>query len=386
MRSRHWFQHGFSHCRNQTQKLRYNTHYGFCYKKALILGGLLRGLVIIALLIALIGGCFLVFPAAKELWQQTQGTHTADEALKAGDWTTARTQLEALTNQYPKDVTLGLKLATALQAEAEQLGKTQTPEAQSESAALQQKAAQRLLVLWQQFPNNITVGLAYGAFLAHDRIHHPNAVAVYRSLLQQKGTDPEWGPKILLATGQLFSQAAQFQPHSDLKHWLNQWASYYLQAAIAQQPHLFDARFQLALLHQQQANPAFTGAAVDASSIEYHSTQAARQYCNAALIKPHDIETRYNLGLSLVALNAIDEGFAQMKTAVDTLVATNQITRAQQVSEAMQLVKNGVFYQPDQPHTKAANKDSLLGQCLADPRLTQAANAQKEPVTASQSL
>lgn len=338
------------------------------------MGGFLRGVMVLALLVALVGGGVLVYPAAKDLWRQYNGQQRADTALNAGDWTAARTQLEALANQYPTDATIGLKLAQALEAESQQLGQVSSVESLTESKKLHQKAAQRLLVLWQQFPKNTAVGLAYGRFLANDLQHHPNAVAVYRALLQahevDKGKKSSQTAAILQGTGQLYYQAAQFQPDAERKHWLAQWADYYLRAAIRQQPTAFDPRFQLGLLHQQQVNPATSGAAVDASAIELHSVLAARSYCNAALIKPNDVETRYNLGLSLVTLGVLEDGFAHMKTAVDLLVASDQVPRAQAVSEAMQTVKNNVYYQPDARHWKASEKDELLGQCLADPRLS----------------
>ena len=329
--------------------------------------------MVLALLVVLVGGGVLVFPAAKDLWRQYNGQQRADAAMQAGDWTAARTQLETLANQYPTDATIGLKLAQALEAESAQLGQVATVESLTESKNLHQKAAQRLLVLWQQFPKNTAVGLAYGHFLASDLEHHPNAVAVYRSLLLahevDKGKKSPEAAAILQGTGQLYYQAAQFQPDAERKHWLAQWADYYLRAAIQQQPTAFEPRFQLGLLHQQQVNPATSGAAVEPSAIELHSVLAARSYCNAALIKPDDVETRYNLGLSLVTLGVLEDGFAQMKTAVDLLVATDQVPRAQAVSEAMQTVKNNVYYQPDARHWKASDKDELLGKCLADPRL-----------------
>ena len=172
-------------------------------------------------------------------------------------------------------------------------------------------------------------------------------------------------PELLSMMASVYQHAAQnpSEDRPEMIGWLEDWSRYYARLAIKYHPNLFATRFKLGVLEQNRALNPFNENTTD------HLIRAALQYCNALLIEPEHIQSRYNLGLTLVNLNAVEEGFEQLNTVKQIALDKNQIAQAQELATEIQGIHNSVFDGDANTHTTTDQLDVLLHQCLSDQRL-----------------
>lgn len=204
-------------------------------------------------------------------------------------------------------------------------------------------------------PDVIDYQLAYGRFLQDDPIRRPEAIPLYRALLAKNPRNAD----ILAALGDLYKAAGdnRDEDRPEVKNWLYDWATYYYRLSLKFKPAQFQPRFSLGVIYQVRQT--FSTAERD-----QWRRKAAREYCNALKLTPDSSETRYNLGLILVDMRAMDAGFRQLARAVNILTDKNRIPEAQQVAQQVQFVKNSVFYQDPTLQTRFGDLDPWLQECL----------------------
>lgn len=329
---------------------------------------MLRGLLVLVLLMAIAAVGWLAFPPAKALTTQTLALRAADRAAANDDWQGVVDQLAPLAKAAPTEVALNLRYAEALSELEKHREQGESAHSNSKNEAEPTVTAQQVYArLWQAHKKdplrNLTVGRAYANDLAHHATTRPLGLSILRELLNAHPGHPE----VLTELAHLFELAGcETRYDKPTQRWLHRWAGYYGLMSIPQIPDLdqqFIARLHTANLFEQLAQDQDTTPHDDL-------IVAGQQYCNALLIRPEHVEARFNLGLTLMNLNVTETGVAQMKTAIDVLIANDDVARAQVLSEEAQRIKTSLYYSDPNQRLTPSDIDDHLAQCLTDPRLT----------------
>lgn len=342
---------------------------------------LIKRLVLLALVLALVGGLIFyqadIVRAAQTFW----ATREAQRALARQDWNTAMALYEDAWRDNPDDADIAVALAKIYHRQASYhapegfLDYTPAKSAGVQAArktveTLRHDAQTLFLRAMALKPEATAYQLAYGRFLQDDPVRRPEAIPLYRALLAK---DPR-NASILAALGDLY-KAAGDNPAEDrpaMKAWLYDWATYYYRLSLKRDPAQFQPRFSLGVIYQLRQT-------FSAAEREQWHRKAAREYCNALKLAPDSSETRYNLGLILVNLHAVDAGFRQLSRAVNILTDKNRIPEAQQIAQQVQAVRNSVFYQNPAQQVQASDLDGWLQACLEEGEAKAPANAPARP-------
>lgn len=320
-----------------------------------------RVVVMVTLVLCLLaGGAYVVLNKDSSWAQQFQATllkQQASQAFQERDWGQAQHVLEALHQSQKNDPDITRQLAQVYQHQAKQLAEVNPDKAFSKN----QKADTLYQQGLQTSPQNVPLILAFCRFIIDEPGRLNDGVNAINAGLKEEPHHPE----LLSMMASIYQHAAAnpAEDRPEMIAWLEDWSRYYATLALKEHPDLFTTRFKLGVLEQNRALNPF-----DESSTE-HLTRAARQYCNALLIQPSHIQSRYNLGLTLVNLKAVEEGFEQLNTVKKLAMNQNHMAQAQELALEIQSIHNSVFNGDPSQHTDTNHVDGLLHQCINDSRI-----------------
>jgi Tfp pilus assembly protein PilF len=233
-------------------------------------------------------------------------------AMTVENWQQAIEVYERGVAVYPERVDLSLTLANLYQREGEP----------AKAEALYKK-------LVQLAPENLDVTLGYARLLMQDRARINDAVNLCRQALKSNETDPG----LLSTLGDIFKQAADDprEKRRKVKHWLYDWAIYYYRMALKQDDTLYQTRFNLGYVYQRNAQ----------------LDKAAMEYCHSMLMMPNRYELHYNLGIVLVELHMLEEGYRHLSRSLELLREQDRLKDARVLAEQIQAFKNTVYHSND---------------------------------------
>lgn len=242
-----------------------------------------------------------------------QGNHALDQE----NWRKATEIYEKGLKDHPEQVGFAMTLADLYHQQ----------EQDDKAEALYQK-------LLEVDPRNLKARIAYARLLMQDSKRINEAVNLCRLALKKEGAkdSPQAGsndPLLLTTLGDIFKQAAD-DPHEKrrkVKRWLYEWAIYYYRQALKADPSNFQARFNLGYAYQQVDN----------------LEKSALEYCNAMMLSPDSYEVHYNMGIVLVELHAVDEGYRHLTRSIEILRDQDREQDARVLAEQVQAYKNTVF-------------------------------------------
>lgn len=326
----------------------------------------MRIIVLLTLIISLVAaGGWLVLnqkSSASLGLKQLLTQQKIEQAINDEDWDQAQHLLETMlratppTEKNPQTKVI-LKLTQTYLQQAKTSDNTHT-----DIALKKREQANKLYqVALKNTPEHIGLILAYSQFLLSDVNRYNEAITMLNRGLRNEPHHE----KILTTLSTLYFNAAQAptETRPAIINWLENWGRYYAKTALKYHPNLFNMRFKLALVEQKRALDPME------KTSTLHLIQAARQYCNALLIDPSHIQSRYNLGLSLVNMNAIEEGFTQLNAVKQRALNEDHVQQAQKLAIEIQRIHNSVFESNPGQHTNTQQLDPLLSECLSDHRL-----------------
>lgn len=320
-----------------------------------------RVVAMVLLALAIIGGGTFVVLNKDSHWgqklQQSLLSSQAEQAIQDKDWGQAQHVLENLHQAQPNNAEISRQLAETYTQQAKLL-LTNHPEDAFEKRQQADELYQQAI---KAAPDNIELILSFSQFILDEPSRLNDAVSALNAGLK---THPHHA-QLLSMMANVYHHAASnpAEDRPEIIGWLEDWSRYYAQLAIKYHPELFSTRFKLALLEQNRALNPFGEKSTD------HLVRAARQYCNALLIQPQHIQARYNFGLTLVNLNAVEEGFEQLNAVKQIALDNNKVTQAQELAIEIQGIHNSVYNGDSSTHTNTQHIDELLHQCISDTRV-----------------
>jgi len=330
----------------------------------------MKNMVVIVVVI-LLGAAGYYFKDELQIKLDEFTTHKqGQDALHRNDWTEALVVYEAAHDKYPNNAGFSFELAKILHRELRKYGSkggivytrqdlTPPVKKQLSTDELQQQAE----ALYRQSilidNNNLDARIGLGELLKETPNRYMEAVGIYREALV---TFPN-NPKLLKALGDLYKLAGDKRDPEDfsrknvsLRNWLYNWAIYYYRLSLKADPSQYVPYFNLGVLYHLLEE-------ADTTTRQNNLRDASRAYCNAKLIDSTKFELYYNLGLVLIDLGVVEEGFRQLSQAVDRLVAQDRVLDAQQLATQIQAIRNMVQTRDAAQFLTPADVDNFLTTC-----------------------
>ncbi len=335
----------------------------------------MKNIFIILIIVALAGAGYyfrepLVTTVENKIDEFTVNKQGQD-AIQRNDWTKALVLYEVAHEKHPDNTNIAYQLARVYHRQSQKYEKTggisYTREDKEPPLKLEKSIKQlqreteslyRKVILANS--QHIDAQIDLGNLLKETPNRYMEAVSVYREALK---ASPE-NPRLLKALGDLYKLAGDKRNPEDfskkntaLRNWLYQWAVYYYRLSLKSNPDQYVPYFNLGVLYHLLETE-------DDDRRQQQLTNASRAYCNAQFIEPSKFELQYNLGLVLIDLGVVEEGFKTLSKAVNLLVEENRILDAQQLARQIQAIRNSVQSKDSAQFVTPEDIDGFLVQCL----------------------
>lgn len=291
------------------------------------MGSKVLGLLFFAAIIAVVA---LNFHQLLTFSQERMLSNEAEKAIEARNWEKAIGVYRTGLRQYPDNTSVALKLGWLYEQNGQpgQAEKVYRNILDTRSGSLEAR-----------------IGLVN--VLKTDPLRINEAVDELR-----KALDAHPDNAVLLSqAGNLYKSAAENpgERRKATRKALYDYARYYYQLSLRENPKQFQTRFNLGVTFQNLGN----------------KEEAAKAYCQSLVLSPDSYEGRFNLGLVLSDMNYLDEAYRQMERSVEIATERDDIGVARQVAQKVQNVKNAIYSNPDR-HGLSSNglPEFLDAKCL----------------------
>ncbi len=315
---------------------------------------LIFNLMIFLVFIALLGAAVFYNQEISSFSKSYLSANEGVRALKSGNWTRAMTLYEAMVKKNENDMAAALSLAKIYHHQIQTYAKDGVFEYTAGTELKPLKKRKTVLEMKQQATalfdkvlendkksdkSSIEARIAYVQYLQDTTTRLDKAVKIYKEVLKDHPQNAE----LLGALGDLYKVAAENPQETRLsvRNWLLDWSIYYYRQALRLAPNLFQSRFNLGVVYHSRN-------AGNTAEKDNNLVHATREYCNALQVKTESYEARYNLGLALVDLGAVEPGFRELARSVNILAESGQVPEAQQLAQQIQAVRNGIYYEEPQ--------------------------------------
>ncbi|MEB3286112.1 MAG: tetratricopeptide repeat protein [Vampirovibrionales bacterium] len=285
-------------------------------------------------LIVICVGCLVIFHSEIKRFSDTfLSSREGQEMLNEGDYAGAIALYEEKVEADPGNYSLSMALASLYGLHR-----------QRDKAI---ELYRTLMAKYPDSPEHTAIVIAYGRMQENLPEKRNNVISLYRKALRSDSDNPD----LLSALGTVYLKAGDNpnETRQEMKSWLYEWAIYYYRLALAFDSKQEGTRFNLGVAYQQTER----------------YEKAASSYCNALVLNPNAFEARFNLGLTLVNLDALEQGYQQLARSVSILSDAGRVPEAQRLAERVQEVKTMVYNDSSNSGLQSEMDESTLSKFMS---------------------